>query len=198
MALAVSTNGGYTFNTQGYIIIQYNEAALFAAGDCGENTNVGGSGIVVRPDGYMYIWYDDDGQPAVARAAMSDVEAGNPNNWYKYYNGSFSQPGIGGQATPLNQWVGHHTQVTFNTYLNKYISATGEPMGITTSSDGVNWSNPTTIQQGGAGMFWYTNITSPGFKEGTSGQNFDVSYWNVTQPTQSTSDTRVLLHVSIQ
>ena len=107
-------------------------------------------------------------------------------------------------ATPLNEEVGLHTQVSFNTYLNEYIAATGVTFGGTYtpftlhfSSNGITWGNDIEVAPLNVNNpYWYTSITSPGYKEGTSGQVFDVSYWQVTQP-QSTSDTRYVQEFTI-
>jgi hypothetical protein len=192
LAIATSTDGGLSWDAQGYIITQQNECM------CGETTNIGGSGIVVR-NGYMYTWYNDSGQTAVARAALSDVLAGVTTNWFKYYNGDFSEPGLGGRFTPLNQPVGWTSSISFNTYLNQFMVAMWSPLALFFSKDGITWSNnPIEVTPDDGGTHWYTVITSPGYKEGTSGQSFDVTYWDVTQPTQSANDTRMLRRFTIQ
>jgi hypothetical protein len=191
LAIAISRDAGLDWTVQGYIIIQHHECM------CGESTNVGGSGIVVK-DGYMYIWYDDGGHPATARAALSDVFVGATHRWFKYYKGSFSQPGLGGKSTRLNEWVGHHTDVSFNTYLKQFVVAIGgDSLILYFSNDGITWGNPVQVDAGNGRRYWYTVITSSGYKEGTSGQTFDVGYWDVTQPTQSTSDTWFMQQVTI-
>ena len=51
----------------------------------------------------------------VARCAISDKMA--PGKWKKFYNGSWSEPGLGGKASWVNGYC-----VMYNTYLKKYIS----------------------------------------------------------------------------
>ena len=51
----------------------------------------------------------------VARCAIGDKMA--PGKWKKFYNGSWSEPGLGGKAS----WVDAYC-VMYNTYLKKYIS----------------------------------------------------------------------------
>lgn len=192
LGIAKSTNGGLTWNLQGLIVTQFNETPG------GENTNVAGSGIVVRPDGYMYIWYNDGGPSAIARASLSNVYAGNTSSWFKYYNGSYSQPGLGGNVSTIaNVWVGRHSSVSYNTYINQFMIARDMPLTIYLSTDGFNWKTNSVVTPDDGGTHWYSVITSPGYKEGTSGQNFDVTYWNATNP-QSTSDQRVLRRFSIK
>ncbi len=51
----------------------------------------------------------------VARCAIRDKMA--PGKWQKFYNGAWSQPGVGGKASFVNGYC-----VTYNRYLKKYLS----------------------------------------------------------------------------
>src|SRR5262249_27644726 len=72
--------------------------------------NIGGGAYIVK-DGYMYAYYIDRipatglAIPAVVRAPLADVMSaarnGTVTTWLKYYNGSFSQPGMGGHASSI-------------------------------------------------------------------------------------------------
>ena len=50
-------------------------------------------------DIYLYCHRRVDGASIVAHASMSDL---SPAGWKKYYKGSFSEPGINGQASPIS------------------------------------------------------------------------------------------------
>jgi hypothetical protein len=101
-------------------------------------------------DGHFYLFYSqlcssfvEGKQPSrpsavcVARAPLSSN--GMPGAWMKYHEGSFSQPGHMGKATPI--WNGLWPTVTWNTHLNKYL-ITGQARHIiaAVSDDLVNWS----------------------------------------------------------
>src|SRR3954471_13358359 len=115
-----------------------------------EGRNFRDLGVIVRPnvpsgqaelaggafsivDGSMNVYYRDtltDGstaEVAVARAPMaqlmSNALAGQSTAFSKYYNGAWTEPGIGGKAAYLettnaaNSWLG----VSYNDYLNKLV-----------------------------------------------------------------------------
>ena len=51
----------------------------------------------------------------VARCAIADKMA--PGKWQKFHNGGWTEPGLGGKASPVRAF-----NVTYNTFLKKYIS----------------------------------------------------------------------------
>ena len=101
-----------------------------------------GGGTFAVFDGYFNVYYKDwlaDGSTAelaVARASVSDVInnalAGQGTTFNKYYNGGWTEPGLGGKSSYLetsnaaNSW----TAVSWNDYLNQLVmvSANGCPM----------------------------------------------------------------------
>lgn len=103
------------------------------------NGGTGDHKLIASPDGqYLYILYtvfsyEDPattndychGNLAIARAELD--EEGRPGPFYKYYNGQFSESGVGGHET----WIMSKTEgpyytdnsqrtVMWNTYLNRY------------------------------------------------------------------------------
>jgi len=73
-------------------------------------------------DGYIYIFTDHYTwggaqflRHCVARCAIADKMA--PGKWWKFYNGSWSEPGLGGKGSYVNGYC-----VTYNEYLKKYLS----------------------------------------------------------------------------
>jgi hypothetical protein len=51
----------------------------------------------------------------VARCAIADKMA--PGKWWRFYNGSWNEPGVGGKGSYVNAY-----DVAYNSYINKYIS----------------------------------------------------------------------------
>lgn len=108
-----------------------------------ENNHGVGNGNVIEYDGYfyMFLFVDADNQIHLARSKVTDL--GKPETWYKYYNGSFSEPGLGGKSSPISEKLADRI-VTYNTYLNRFIStAVSGLWGFTFffSSDLLHWHN---------------------------------------------------------
>jgi len=96
--------------------------------------------------------------------AMSEDRLGRPGTWYKYYDGSFSQPGIEGLATRVNNLTinGGNPSVHFNEYLNKYVIVYHGWNGniyLSTSANGIEWESPVKIVTASSGnRVWYPTI----------------------------------------
>jgi len=127
-------------------------------------------GAVNDPAGrYAYVYYTDlspeDGRGVQVCMARADLNEGPPlpGRWKKYYQGEFSEPGIGGKNTPVLSAVAFdegqalYPHVTWSDYLKKYamvfnVSCWKEPQGgkppalsgiyWAMSSDGLQWSQP--------------------------------------------------------
>lgn len=92
MAIASSADNGLTWTDLGNIITGRDSprrGTISGEGDC---TMVDGH------DGYLYAYClrNSDWQTIVARAAASA-----PTAWYKYQDGDWSEPGLGGEATAI-------------------------------------------------------------------------------------------------
>jgi hypothetical protein len=92
MAIAASSDDGLSWTDLGTIITGRGSpppTGITGEGDC---TMVDGL------DGYLYAYClrNSDWQTIVARAPTSD-----PTDWRKYYRGVWSEPGLGGEATPI-------------------------------------------------------------------------------------------------
>jgi len=61
----------------------------------------------------------------VARAKASEVidsaRKGKNTLWYKYYNGKWQEPAMGGKASGIGN-IGNHTTMMYNTYIKKWIT----------------------------------------------------------------------------
>lgn len=92
MAIASSTDEGLTWTDLGTVITGTDLAkpdGVTGEGDCS---------MVDGFDGYLYAYClrNSDWQTIVARAAIAA-----PTDWHKYYEGGWSEPGLGGQASDI-------------------------------------------------------------------------------------------------
>jgi hypothetical protein len=152
-----------------------------------------GGGTFAVFDGYFNVYFKDwlaDGSTAelaVARASVSDVInnalAGRGTTFNKYYNGGWTEPGLGGKSSYLetsnaaNSW----TSVSWNDYLNQLVmvSAQWVPDGgdlyMAFSPDGINFS-PRQAIAAGPGEQFYPTIIGTGADPTHSDQSFYVYY----------------------
>jgi hypothetical protein len=96
--------------------------------------------------------------------AMSEDPLGRPGTWYKYHEGSFSQPGLQGLSTKVNGLTiaGANPSVHFNYHLNKYVIVYHGWNGniyLSTSLNGIDWEYPSNIVAASSGRrAWYPTI----------------------------------------
>ncbi len=167
--LASSANEGLDWQKLGPVIQSSKPKEwTFFKGQADRGT--GDPGLVVdKNKKFVYLYYtehsrmDNRGvQVCMARAAINEnIEKGLV--FYKYYNGDFKEPGIGGKETPLFNLPGgsaaetEEGHVVYSPFLNKYIMTlnidywqefvlnTGlkkSGIYISYSDDGVAWSDP--------------------------------------------------------
>jgi hypothetical protein len=109
VAYAESTNGGLTFSKTAYpdnrVLTGTSTPAVGTSSGAGDHS-------VVRWHGDLWMYFIDWSTPwgtGVARAP--GASGGVPGSWQKWYQGAFSEPGLGGQTTVLG-WLGtsvsHH------------------------------------------------------------------------------------------
>jgi hypothetical protein len=183
IGLAWSSDFGNNWTYLGRIISPYGDPQPF---------NIEGAPYIVK-DGYFYVYFTDSltGAPdamgiGIARASVADViaaaQAGSLGNslWHKYYNGSFNQPALGGQSSPIAPWGITHTQAVHSSYTGKYYlalssmawkDANGNPVDTTVklyeSTDAINWSPSFVVaDEPGAsqrpnGGYQYCTLTDP-------------------------------------
>ena len=184
LGLAISTDpNGQVFRDLGTIIRPNLPSGLAEVG--------GGSFAIV--DGYFNVYYKDwlangaTSEVAVARASMVELMTnsliGQPTSFTKYYNGGWSEPGIGGNASyletvnPANSWL----SVSYNDYLGQLMmvssqwSGDGGDLYYTTSPDGVNWAprQPLAVDPGEQ---FYPTLIGTGADPTHTGQSFYVYY----------------------
>jgi hypothetical protein len=130
MSLATSTDNGLTWHVEGPIITGRD------APDPNRNTGEGDCSAVNGGDGYYYAycWRNTNGGTIVARAPVANP---GPGNWKKYFNGAWSEPALGGDASKLGgastaaaRWVPFGVRV--------YLGGGGR--GLSFSTDDVNFA----------------------------------------------------------
>lgn len=114
-----------------------------------------------RNDRYICFFQEE----GILRMAMSTDPEGKPRTWKKWFEGAFSEPGLGGVATPianLDQVHGGNPSVHWNTFLQRWImvyhSWPGSLM-LSQSDDLVSWSVPVVLLEPAANSkLWYATI----------------------------------------
>ena len=92
MALAISRDDGLTWTSPKTVITGRD------APQRGRITGEGDCTMIDGLDGYLYAYClrNSDWQTIVARAPVGD-----PTEWHKYHEGTWTEPGLGGQATDI-------------------------------------------------------------------------------------------------
>ena len=131
-----------------------------------ENHGNGDVALVCDPSGqYLYLYYFDltrkepISQIGVARCAISD--AARTDKWFKYYDGRFNEPGLGGKEFGIvpRVWEADVQYVrSFGCYIMVCVRACGTDIeraipqdgGICWcySKDGIHWSEPQLVVPG--------------------------------------------------
>jgi hypothetical protein len=203
IGLARSTDGGLTWVRSGPIITGREAMGEYPGKSMGGVGAANPSALVTG--GYIYVVFADEasktgpyngiGVTCIARAPIASD--GAVGAWMKYYNGSFSQPGLGGQCskivpTPKTSTGNNYTNnpdLSFNDALNAYLLVVQSDDGLyySTSSDLMVWSNPiqfmkfdTTnllaLKTVGASYHYYPLLMSPSYPSeqltGSSGYLF--------------------------
>jgi hypothetical protein len=177
MALCTSSDNGDSWTKQGQIITNSvpkpSTPAWSGSGDfcvVYDATNSRWVCYYQNYSLYMAVSYDPDAAPGT---------------WYKYYNGDFTEPGLGGEKSPiegLSAYPGANPSVHYNTYLAKWVMVwhTWDDTGIwlSTSDDMINWNQPINIVLAeGVERAWYPTIV--GDSDTQAGQTawLYYAYW---------------------
>lgn len=137
---SVSNNGGITFTKPSYPnnkLIDTSTPVII-----GEPTGEGDYGVIVR-GGYYYLYFSDveDYSIGVARSVLSSNAY--PGSFYKYYNGQWNSPGVGGNSSKLVNISG--AQIYLHTPSQSIVSIGNtnpywnEGFMMSVSDDGINW-----------------------------------------------------------
>ena len=164
LGLARSTDGGMTWKDLGLVITPHASVTSEYFQISHYSLDVGWGAYAIVGE-YFYLYFTDlihvgdqfrRVSLAVARAKIEDVldaaEKGSEGTkWQKFYEGSWTEPGIGGRSSPLNEkdWNSFilMSDVAYSNYLGKYIGIViGQPWPNTDlywveSEDGIHWGN---------------------------------------------------------
>jgi hypothetical protein len=136
-------------------------------GDNGRCQGTGEPTIVITGDRkfarcYFGHWHDTPDMYSTIDMAEAPLDdAGNPQAWHKFFNGKFTEPGVGGHSTPIfdehPDWCGVPS-VQFASQWQRYVMVFGyedcihnhrdSGVVLTTSEDGVHWRKPVRIIKG--------------------------------------------------
>lgn len=175
---AVSHDGGVTWHDQGPVL--QNDYPIDCEYENGFFT--GGNGdfhvILDAEHSYFYFLFSNYAGPideqgiGIARSDFAD--RGQPGTVFKYHNGAWEEPGLGGQVTPLfpsaTGWKGPHVEafwgpsVHWNDYLRAYVALMNRTEGAHWVQEGVyislspnllDWSEPQKIMDS---ELWYPQV----------------------------------------
>ncbi len=164
LGLALSTDDGLHWTDLGEIIRPNQPYEADLAG-----FDIGSPRMVESPDGqYFYVYFPDwiangTTQPttatilSVARAPIASVlkaasgKTPHAAAFQKYYEGAWSQPGIGGLSSDLNPTAGYagSANVAYDSALSRYVLVTDDTQHIAyaESEDGLAWTLPVLLTQ---------------------------------------------------
>lgn len=177
IGVAYSNDKGLTWGTPELILKQSTNKP-----DAPEWSGLGDGCVIYNHlNNKYYCYYTPvSGSVNLSMAVSSDPEAA-PDSWTKWYNGSFSQPGIGGLDSPiagLSSRPGANPSVHWNTYLNKFVMVWhgwNEKLYISASDDGEVWESPQILLDEGD-KTWYPVIVGTDSTKG--GQTVTLYYGN--------------------
>jgi hypothetical protein len=199
LGVAVSTtkdrNGNFIqFEDLGFIISS-NRPFRDIVGE-GQSVEMMGAGFA-EYNGYLYVYFSDyiDGdsfgninQHAVARASISEiataVNTGTAPVFMKYFNGKFTENGLGGMSSPLEignpgtAWF----DMSYNSCINKFLmfvtqwyASNNVKLYLAISDDGIKWSSRILIADE-AGEIFYPSIIGLGDDPRITGKEFYIYY----------------------
>lgn len=149
IGIAISQDGGTTWEKKGQIL-----------NGMGKNTEAnipfgaGQPSAIIKDNNILLYYTDWNGQyPDSIHLARAPIESnGMPGSWEKFNRGQFKNEGPNGPSTPVvfpptGEGYAALPGVSFNTYLNQFVMVFEARGGfyLTTSNDGIGWSNPTSI-----------------------------------------------------
>jgi hypothetical protein len=129
--------------------------------------------LVIR-GGWLYLIYlaaneqDRSHEESIARAPVSSL--GVAGSWRKWYDGSWSQPGLGGEQTALDGLPAGGRAVSYNDYLHRYVAAVVHIGGaaLYESTDLLHWK--------AYSVLWSTGLTGSVWGDPCSGTGEPAAY----------------------
>jgi hypothetical protein len=182
---AVSYDNGVSWEDRGFVI----ESAHGVDCDYANGYFAGGNGdfsvVPSQDEDYFYFVFSNYGGPreeqgiAVARSAFED--RGQPGTVFKYHQGGWTEPGLGGMLTPVfgvdRSWKEADLDalwgpsVHWNSYLKTYVALLNRASGewwdqegiyITFTKDFVHWTFPERLVES---PDWYPQVIGLGQQE---------------------------------
>lgn len=199
IAYAISTNGGLNFTKPNY---PHNQIILPPPGNTTtvHQTGEGDHEVAVINDSILYLYFTEWDGPynTVTIGLAKSVQNGLPGTWYKYLNGKFSSPGLGGDSSAISGVPG--TCVRYRKEYDDFIAmgnrgnndgTMGYGPRLSFSKDGINdWNGMS------SSLFWvdqnswnrnppvgelvaYSSLISRdiGMNGGTYNFVYNMSYW---------------------
>lgn len=167
--------------------------------------NGAGNPATIVHDGYIYIFYNDwhttignatgPDEIHVARAAVASD--GKPGSWYKYYNGQFSEPGIGGNSSPVilapmrsnpqeypNDNYAGSVNISYNKYIKSFVAIYISVNGVfyCFSKDLLSWSKARKIENTDNGQLLYPSFLSPSQESDMVTWRYGFLYYGKGEP----------------
>lgn len=215
VARLVTWDAGRTWVKGGQVITQDRTLTTQPSGEWRYWSDDAGSPRPVWRKRYVYLFYrattqrtPDRRKMLVARAPIKTL--GKPGTWQKLYNGTWSQPGIGGHATQLPVLPATARGISWNRYLHRYLALRVKAEGaeLWQSTDLMHWTYFRRLTDTGidAGLSWhhtcdpdvglppaygYGSIIGYYGSSGKSGQRFWIYY--MKKPGGECFDHRYLL-----
>lgn len=178
LGLARSSDDGATFHDLGEFI---RPSAPWTP-DLQSSVEVEGGSIVRRHD-RTFIFYNDQVEGSTRSYLAKGRASDNPEqvgNWRKYYNGSFSEPSLGGRFSPSTfspAWSSVAQRKNSDELLVAFALKRGDrySIGLATSQDGLCWSEPVILESEVREAF-YPTIIDPTTSMGQVDDKFFVYY----------------------
>lgn len=157
MGIAYSADNAKTFKLLGFTLEADLPDSIVKKGNVIGGVNIAGAGI--RSDEtYLYVYFHENsdlnkdnqtkGYVAVARANLneliSNARKGENTLWYKYYNGAWNEPGLGGHSANIGTLGEYHTTLMYNAYVKKWILVNTQngAISLKMSEDPLNFNVP--------------------------------------------------------
>ena len=196
IGLASSVDKGLTWHDEGMIVTRDDPSQARPAGS--EYSGLywdGGNGdffgFVDPRGGYVYLFSSHDVWPKlgqtlpfsgnillrhqVARCSFKDKMA--PGKWHKFYNGAWTEPGLGGKASYVNAYI-----VIYNEHLRQYLGFdSGGGLAVCSDLEKQDWS-PSFVVPGacwGRDGYWAFTVSARDKRDiSTCGRDFFIyQYW---------------------
>lgn len=182
IALCTSSDNGITWTKQGQIISSSTtKPSVPTWGGNGDHCVVW--------DSASNRWVCFYQEHFLMTAISYDLD-GNPGSWYKYYDGDFTENGLGGKNSPIPSLMNHpggNPSVHYNTYLKMWVmiwhtweghSPSPKSIWISTSIDLLDWTSPQLVVSASENeRIWYPTIIGDSDVSANQDARLYYAYW---------------------